>query len=110
VAEGYALIKANGLDLSNPKVSTLVIHALLNDVAIAGAVYNWWSKSKVDGYFPTGVNAGLSAVLIGGLIYSAALGGELVYKYGVGVQRQGEGKEIKEAALAKERAKGAKGL
>lgn len=37
--EGYALISANGLDFSKPKVKTTVIHATLNDLAIAAAVY-----------------------------------------------------------------------
>jgi uncharacterized membrane protein len=41
-------------------------------------------------------NAGLSAVAIPIFLYSAYLGGSLVYEYGVGVQRQGHAKEIKE--------------
>jgi uncharacterized membrane protein len=96
LAEGYAMIQANGLDLQNPKVKVMVIHALLNDIAVAGAIYNWWSKSKVDGYVVSDTNTLISSVLLGGVIYSAYLGGSLVYKYGVGVQRQGDGKAIKE--------------
>lgn len=37
--------------------------------------------------------------MIATLIGSAYLGGSLVYKYGVGVQRQGDGAEIKQGTL-----------
>lgn len=77
----------------------MVIHALLNDVAVAGAFYNFWTRSKVEGYLPDGVNALVSSVLLGGVIFSAYLGGSLIYKHGVGVQRQGDGKEIKEKMI-----------
>jgi uncharacterized membrane protein len=97
--EGYAMIQANGLDFANPKVKVMVIHALLNDVAVAGAFYNFWTRSKVEGYLPDGVNALVSSVLLGGVIFSAYLGGSLIYKHGVGVQRQGDGKEIKEKMI-----------
>jgi uncharacterized membrane protein len=99
------MIQVNRLDLSNPKVRTATIHALLNDVAIVGAFYNYWTKNKRVGFMIDDVNVGISAVILGGLIYSAALGGTLVYKYGVGVQRQGEGKTMRE-----EREKGKKEL
>ena len=39
LAEGYALISANGLDLQIPKVRKTVIHALMNDVGVGAAVY-----------------------------------------------------------------------
>jgi uncharacterized membrane protein len=109
-AEGYAMIQANGLDWSNQKVKVMIIHALLNDVAIAGAMYNWWSRRKVDGYMISGTNAFVSGVLLGGVMFSAYLGGSLVYKHGVGVQRQGEGKEIKEKSMKEQKQKGKKEL
>ena len=110
VAEGYAMINANGLDWNNPKVKVMIIHALLNDVAVAGALYNWWTRSQVDGYMITGANTFVSAILFGGVIFSAYLGGSLVYKHGVGVQRQGEGKEIKEKTMKQQKEKGKKEL
>lgn len=99
VAEAYAMIQANGLDMSNPKVKVMVIHAILNDVAVAGAFYNYWTRSTVEGFMTSGVNALISSVMLGGVICSAYLGGSLIYKYGVGVQRQGDGKVIKEKMM-----------
>lgn len=102
------MIQANGLDWNNQKVKVMLIHALLNDVAVAGAIFNWWSRSKVEGYMISGANALVSGVILGGVIFSAYLGGSLVYKHGVGVQRQGEGKEIKEKTLKEQKQKGRK--
>ena len=39
LVEGYALINANGLDLSNGKVRKVVVHAVLNDIALIAAIY-----------------------------------------------------------------------
>jgi uncharacterized membrane protein len=108
LTEGYAMIQANGLDMSNPKVKTMVIHALLNDIAVVGAFYNYWTRSKVEGFMPNGVNALISSVMLGGVIYSAYLGGNLVYKYGVAVQRQGDGKAIKEKMVSEKKQQGKK--
>lgn len=102
------MIQAEGLDMQNPKVKVMVIHAFLNEVAIAGAIYNWWSRSKVDGYMISGVNAVISSVLLGGVICGAYLGGSLVYKHGVGVQRQGDGKAIKEKMIKDAKEQGMK--
>jgi uncharacterized membrane protein len=100
LAEGYAMISAQGLDLSNSKVRTMALHALLNDIAVVGAVYNAWSRRQAEGFMVTGFNVAVSAVLMGAVVmYSAYLGGTLVYKYGVGVQRQGRGKAIKEGMM-----------
>ena len=110
LAEGYAMISAQGLDFSNPKIKTTVLHAAINDVAIAGAVYNWYSRSTVDGYMINGINTAISAIMLGSVLYSATLGGSLVYKYGVAVQRQGEGKKIKEETMAKTKEQGKKEL
>jgi uncharacterized membrane protein len=103
LAEGYAMIQANGLDMSNPKIKTTVLHALLNDVAVVGAFYNYWTRSTTEGYLPSATNVLISSVMLGGVMYSAYLGGSLVYKHGVGVQRQGEGKEIKEKTMSEKK-------
>jgi uncharacterized membrane protein len=108
LAEGYAMIQANGLDMSNPKIKTMVLHALLNDVAIAGAFYNYWTRSTTEGYLPSAMNVLISSLMLGGVMYSAYLGGSLVYKHGVGVQRQGEGKEIKEKTMSEKKKEGKK--
>jgi len=108
VAEGYALISANGLDLSNPKVRTTITHASLNDLAIGLAAYNWYTRRGVDGYAINGVNAAISAVMFLGTAYSGYLGGGLVYARGVGVQRQGSGAELKKEQMENAKKEGAK--
>lgn len=45
---------------------------------------------------PSSGNLAISGLLLGAVAYSAYLGGGLVYEHGVGVQRQGRGKEEKE--------------
>lgn len=90
------MISSQGLDLSNPKIKTTIIHAALNDVAIFGAVYQVLSKKNRVGFMPNRVNLLLSGLMLGAVGYSSFLGGGLVYEHGVGVQRQGHGKEEKE--------------
>ncbi len=70
---------------SSKKAQTGVAHALLNDVAIFGAAYNWWSRRQVPQFAPTGVNMLVSTVLAMPVcFYGAHLGAELVYHYGMG--------------------------
>ncbi|KAI9846374.1 MAG: hypothetical protein M1830_007454, partial [Pleopsidium flavum] len=45
---------------------------------------------------PSGMNVILSALMLPSLMFSAYLGGAMVYKYGVGVMRMGEAARIKE--------------
>jgi uncharacterized membrane protein len=108
LVEGYAIIQANGLDMLNPKVKVVVAHALLNDVAVAGAFYNYWTRSKAEWFMPSCVNVLISSVMLGGVICSAYLGGSLVYTHGVGVQRQGDGKAIKEKTMSERKKEGRK--
>jgi len=110
IVELWAMIKGQDLQgklkRSNDKVGTLAnmhpklkiafIHAILNDVALVGSAYNWWTRSSIQGYAPQSSNIWTSVGLLTGLMGSAYLGGSLVYEYGVGVQRQGAGKQIKE--------------
>jgi uncharacterized membrane protein len=108
LAEGYAIIQANGLDMSNPKVKITVIHSLLNNIAVAGVFCNYWTRSKAEGFLPSGLNALISSAMLGGVICSAYLGGSLVYKHGVAVQRQGDGKVIKEKMMSEKKKEGKK--
>lgn len=96
LVEGYALVNANGLDLSNGKVRKVVVHAGLNDVALIAAIYQIVSKNKRVGFMPSGGNVMVSLLMLVGVGYAAYLGGGLVYEYGVGVQRQGDGRVEKE--------------
>ncbi len=108
--EGYAMISAKGIDLSDPVIKTTAIHAGLNDLAVLGAVYNVFSKWSHVAFAPTGGNALVSVVMLGGVAYAAFLGGGLVYTHGVGVQRMGKGKEEKEESIAAEKEKAKKEL
>jgi len=95
-AELYAMVQAKGLDFKNPVVKTTFIHAGLNDLVVFGAVYNWLSRRGREGYAVETQNGLVSLVLLGAVMYSAMLGGSLVYAHAVGVQRMGKGKQEKE--------------
>jgi len=91
------MVKAKGLDLKNPVVRTTIMHASLNDLAILGAAFNWWSRRGKTGFALETGNIVVSVVMLMGVIYSAYLGGGLVYEHGVAVQRMGKGKKEKDA-------------
>lgn len=70
---------------SAQKVKVGVLHALVNDITIFGAVYNWWSRRNVPGFTPGNQNILLSVVLsLPSIVFGAYLGGSLVYQYGMG--------------------------
>ncbi|TKA71773.1 hypothetical protein B0A49_06097 [Cryomyces minteri] len=110
VAEMLAMWKANSLkekivresdgkvvyDGYNPKLLTGIVHGMLNELALVISLVNWWTKRGAKDYAPSGLNEALSALTLPALLFSAFLGGKMVYEYGVGVQRQGEAKKIGE--------------
>ena len=79
----------------HPKVKTAFVHAILNDVVIVGAVWNWFSRSKNAMNAPTWINVLVSAATAPVLACALLLGGKLVFGYGVGVSfgRSGSSKE-----------------
>lgn len=79
----------------NPTVRHGLAHGALNDIALLASVYNWWTRRNVPGYTPNGMNVLLSMAMLPSLMFSAYLGGAMVYKYGVGVMRMGEAVQIK---------------
>jgi uncharacterized membrane protein len=83
------------------------MQASLNDVAVGIAVYHWLMERNhaLQDYRPAGHQILLSGAALGLTMYAAYLGGGLVYEHGVGVQRMGTGKEIKEKEIAEEVAK-----
>jgi uncharacterized membrane protein len=87
--------KLNVIKNVHPKVKTAFVHALLNDVVIAGSVWNWSSRSGNAMNAPTWVNVLVSTVTASILTLSILLGGKMVFDYGVGVTfgRQGSAKE-----------------
>lgn len=73
---------------SAQKVKVGIAHALINDVTLFGAVYNWWSRRNVPGFTPSSQNMLVSVVLsLPTIVFGAYLGGSLVYQYGMGFQR-----------------------
>jgi len=90
-----------GQQVLEPVVKTTLTHATLNDIGVAVAVYNWLMERHrpFEDYRPYGHQILLSGAALGLTMYAAYLGGALVYEHGVGVQRMGHGKEIKEKEI-----------
>jgi uncharacterized membrane protein len=73
---------------SSKKAQVGVAHALISDVAIFATAYNWWTRSQQVGFTPSGGNVLLSTLLsVPTTLYSAYLGGALVFEYGMGFSR-----------------------
>lgn len=87
--------KAATVQKMHPKLKIGFLHAALNDVAIVGTGYNWWTRRATAGNAPADANVYVSAGLLFSLLFSAFLGGKLVYDHGVGVMRHGEANRLK---------------
>lgn len=87
------VIQRDGLSSKKAKVG--VLHALINDVGVVAAAYNWWTRRSNPGFMPTETNILLSAlVALPATMWAAYLGGSLVYIYGMGF-RGGQAKARK---------------
>ncbi|GAA5829823.1 hypothetical protein JCM11251_007896 [Rhodosporidiobolus azoricus] len=95
-AKGSVADAAVKKDVAGEKLKTTLLHAGLNDFVLGVAAYNWWVRRQSAKLILPNTNAILAALALPVFFYSAYLGGSLVYEYAVGVQRQGEAKEIKE--------------
>lgn len=74
---------------SSKKAKLGVLHAVINDVAAVGALYNWWSRRDNTGFTPDATNIIVSTLLaMPTTLYAAYLGGSLVYIHGVGFQNR----------------------
>ncbi|KAK5701708.1 hypothetical protein LTR97_004526 [Elasticomyces elasticus] len=114
-AEWYEIYKSDGLNrkdkkLTNPgksgdeivdsSVKIGAVHGILNAVAFAVSGYVVWSRiGRRPNFTPGRTGIWLSALTLPGVAVSAALGGELVYGKGIGVQRMGAAKDEKEAGI-----------
>lgn len=86
VAQLAPLIQRDGFQSKKAKVGA--VHALLNDIALIGTMYNWWTRSQQIGFTPSTTNVLVSAGLaLPVTMYSAYLGGSLVYEYGMGFSK-----------------------
>ncbi|GAA6064576.1 hypothetical protein JCM10212_006201 [Sporobolomyces blumeae] len=83
------------LDVSGEKLKIAITHASLNTVVLGVGLWNWWIRRTDRDLVLPQHNAWISTLAIPLFYYSASLGGELVYKYGMGVKRQGSAKDIK---------------
>ena len=93
IANAAQSIKTQGLYESDGKTlkaksKVIIAHALSNDLIIAASAYMWWAKKQAYTltYAPDTWMVLLSAVLGAGILFSANLGGTLVYNYGMGVR------------------------
>ncbi|KAF1957131.1 hypothetical protein CC80DRAFT_547849 [Byssothecium circinans] len=77
---------------SSKKAQTGVLHALINDITVFGAAYNWWVRRGTTGFVPSTTNLAVSAAVVPATLGAAYLGGHLVYQYGMGVGRGGSAK------------------
>lgn len=77
--------KLNVIKDVHPKVKIAFVHAILNDIVIAGAVWNWSSRSGNAMNAPSWVNVLVSAVTAPILGLAMFLGGKMVFDYGTGV-------------------------
>ncbi|KAF2403779.1 hypothetical protein EJ06DRAFT_579719 [Trichodelitschia bisporula] len=84
----------------HPKMKMAFAHAVLNDAVFLVSAYNWWTRRSVPYYIPGTANVWLSALAMGMLMASGYLGGQMVYRHGVGVERQGTAKRLKEEGKA----------
>lgn len=91
-ASGERVVVSKG---TNPTVREGLIHGALNAGALMVSLYNWYTRRHVRGLEPSTTNIVLSGLTLPLMMFSAYLGGSLVYKYGVAVQRQGEAAQIK---------------
>lgn len=69
-----------------PKIKIAFVHAVMNDATILAAAYSWyvrWVGGPAAG--PSPANVLISALSLPLTLYSAHLGGKLVYNYGVGI-------------------------
>ncbi|KAF2130303.1 hypothetical protein P153DRAFT_314031, partial [Dothidotthia symphoricarpi CBS 119687] len=80
------VLKRDGL--SSKKAQVGILHAVINDITVFGAVFNWWSRRNQAEFLPSGMNVFVSTVLaVPATFFAAYLGGHLVYVYGMGIGR-----------------------
>jgi len=110
IAELYAMISSKGIwqkiqrksdketvySGMNPTVRIGLLHAIANDVALATSVHAIWARMSTRNFDGGDTAVLMSALMLPALMWSGYLGGSLVYEYGVGVQRMGTAKQIKD--------------
>lgn len=83
-----------------------VVHGVLNVVALGVSTYAVFKRRGVKGWRAGRGGVVMGALMVPGVVVSAALGGEMVYGEGVGVQRMGGGEEEKRRGVRENVEKG----
>ncbi|KAK6335358.1 hypothetical protein TWF696_002138 [Orbilia brochopaga] len=82
-----ALYESDGKTFKR-KFLVMATHAALNDLVIIVSAISWYGRYKENGLVaeaaPRGMDYVTSALIIPTLFYTASLGGDLVYKHGMG--------------------------
>jgi hypothetical protein len=94
-------------DLIDRSIKIGIAHGALNFVAAGVSTYAALSRRKVPSFAPGRASILLSVLMLPGVALSAALGGELVYGKGIGVQRMGNALDEKKQGLKESASKAA---
>ncbi|KAF3928381.1 hypothetical protein ABW21_db0207576 [Orbilia brochopaga] len=82
-----ALYESDGKTFKR-KFLVMATHAALNDLVVVTSAFSWYGRYKASGLVaetaPRGMDVVISALIIPTLFYTASLGGDLVYKHGMG--------------------------
>jgi len=84
IYQNGGLYEADGKTIRR-KLKMTLAHAAMNDVVAVASIVSWLDKRSNPGNLPAGWNVVSSAVLFPILMYSANLGGTLVYNLGTGL-------------------------
>ncbi|KAF2020937.1 hypothetical protein BU24DRAFT_416595 [Aaosphaeria arxii CBS 175.79] len=80
------VIKRDGFGSKKAKAG--ILHAVVNDLTVFGAAYNFWTRRQKIGFVPSETNLLISILIaIPATLFAAYLGGQLVYQYGMGIGR-----------------------
>ncbi|GAB7343653.1 hypothetical protein MBLNU457_1645t1 [Dothideomycetes sp. NU457] len=87
MVQAQGMYEADGKTLK-PKMKVIIAHALSNDVIIGLSAYIWYLRNQSMSltYAPSSWMVGVEAVMGAALLWSANLGGTLVYNYGMGMR------------------------
>lgn len=78
------LYEADGQTMRK-KMKIGLIHAAMNDMVLVAGVWTWWSRHTENYAVPGAMNIFVSMLMLPALLWSANLGGTMVYNYGAGL-------------------------
>jgi uncharacterized membrane protein len=81
--------KKKVIQQTHPKVKMAFLHAIVMDIVVAGAAFNWWSRRSAPAGVPSDLNVLIAAVTGFFFMGAGSLGAQLVFNHGVGVHAAG---------------------